>query len=99
MLPQLLIFEPRAVLARGRGSRLPMCDQAAPSSGERLGPSRSLSETDASHGRSVGAARSAFCRIPGPFDEVVLLVVGGILWLFYRDRLREAWGASRLGLA
>jgi hypothetical protein len=29
--------------------------------------------------------------IPGPFDEVVLLVVGGILWLFYRDQLREAW--------
>ena len=29
--------------------------------------------------------------VPGPFDEAVLLVVGGILWLFYRDRLREAW--------
>ena len=29
--------------------------------------------------------------IPGPFDEGVLLLVGGILWLFYRDRLKEAW--------
>lgn len=29
--------------------------------------------------------------IPGPFDEVVLLIVGAILWLFYRDQLREAW--------
>jgi len=29
--------------------------------------------------------------VPGPFDEIVLLVVGGVLWLFYRDQLREAW--------
>ena len=29
--------------------------------------------------------------IPGPFDEVVLLIIGGILWVFYRDRLTEAW--------
>jgi hypothetical protein len=29
--------------------------------------------------------------VPGPFDEVVLLVVGGVLWLFYRDQLHEAW--------
>jgi len=29
--------------------------------------------------------------IPGPFDEAVLLLVGGILWLFYRERLTEAW--------
>jgi hypothetical protein len=29
--------------------------------------------------------------IPGPFDEVVLLVVAGILWLFYRAQLQEAW--------
>ncbi len=29
--------------------------------------------------------------VPGPFDEAVLLLVGGILWLFYRDRLTEAW--------
>jgi hypothetical protein len=29
--------------------------------------------------------------VPGPFDEVVLLVVAAILWLGYRDRLRAAW--------
>ena len=29
--------------------------------------------------------------IPGPFDEVVLLVVAAILWLGYRDQLRAAW--------
>jgi hypothetical protein len=27
---------------------------------------------------------------PGPLDEALLLV-GGLLWLFYRDRLREGW--------
>jgi hypothetical protein len=29
--------------------------------------------------------------IPGPFDEVVLLVVAAILWLGHRERLRIAW--------
>jgi hypothetical protein len=29
--------------------------------------------------------------VPGPFDEAVLAVNGVILWIFYRDRLREAW--------
>lgn len=29
--------------------------------------------------------------VPGPLDEVVLVVVGGVLWLFYRDRFRRAW--------
>jgi hypothetical protein len=29
--------------------------------------------------------------IPGPFDEAILLLVALILFLFYRDRLREAW--------
>jgi hypothetical protein len=32
--------------------------------------------------------------VPGPFDEVVLLVVGAVLWIFYRDQLREAWRRS-----
>jgi hypothetical protein len=32
--------------------------------------------------------------VPGPIDEIVLLLVGGILWLFYRDQLREAWRHS-----
>jgi hypothetical protein len=29
--------------------------------------------------------------VPGPFDEAVLAVVGSLLWLFYRERLTEAW--------
>jgi hypothetical protein len=33
--------------------------------------------------------------IPGPFDEAVLLVVGVVLWLFYRDQLIDAWRVSR----
>lgn len=37
-------------------------------------------------GGAVGVA-----PIPGPFDEAILLVVAGVLWLFYRERLTEAW--------
>jgi hypothetical protein len=29
--------------------------------------------------------------IPGPVDEVALVLVAAILWLGYRDRLRRAW--------
>ena len=29
--------------------------------------------------------------VPGPFDEIVLLLVAAALWLGYRDRLRAAW--------
>ena len=29
--------------------------------------------------------------IPGPFDEIVLLLVAAVLWFRYRDRLRAAW--------
>lgn len=29
--------------------------------------------------------------IPGPIDELVLLLVAPIFATFYRDRLREAW--------
>jgi hypothetical protein len=32
--------------------------------------------------------------IPGPFDELVLLVVAAVLWVGYRERLRSAWSAS-----
>ena len=35
--------------------------------------------------------------VPGPFDEMVLLVVGGVLWLFYREQLAEAWQTARDG--
>jgi hypothetical protein len=37
--------------------------------------------------------------IPGPFDEVVLLVVAAILWLGYRERLRAAWHDAERGTA
>ena len=29
--------------------------------------------------------------IPGPFDEAVLLIVALILFVFYRQDLRQAW--------
>ena len=32
--------------------------------------------------------------IPGPFDEVVLLMVAVILFVFYREQLRDAWRAA-----
>ena len=32
--------------------------------------------------------------VPGPFDEAVLVLVGVLLWAFYRDRMREAWRAA-----
>jgi hypothetical protein len=37
-------------------------------------------------GGAVGVA-----PIPGPFDEAILLIVACVLWLFYRDLLRDAW--------
>ena len=33
--------------------------------------------------------------IPGPVDEAALLIVGALLWVFYRDRLRRAWAAAQ----
>ena len=41
-----------------------------------------------------GLAAFGVLPIPGPFDEVVLLIVGGLLWVFYRDCLREAWSQA-----
>jgi hypothetical protein len=41
-----------------------------------------------------GLAAIGLAPIPGPFDEVVLLIVGAILWLGYRERLRAAWRDS-----
>jgi hypothetical protein len=38
-----------------------------------------------------GLAALGVLPIPGPFDEAVLLIVGVVLWIFYRDCLREAW--------
>ena len=38
-----------------------------------------------------GLAALGLAPIPGPFDEAVLLVVAAVLWLGYRERLRDAW--------
>jgi hypothetical protein len=35
--------------------------------------------------------------IPGPFDEAILLLAGGLLYTFYRQPMREAWQGSRVG--
>ena len=41
-----------------------------------------------------GLAAFGLLPIPGPVDELALLVVGVVLWLFYRGTLTEAWAAS-----
>jgi hypothetical protein len=41
-----------------------------------------------------GLAAFGLLPIPGPVDELALLVVGVVLWLFYRRTLTEAWAAS-----
>ena len=38
-----------------------------------------------------GAAAFGVLPIPGPVDEAALLLLGALLWLFYRERLTEAW--------
>jgi hypothetical protein len=36
--------------------------------------------------------------IPGPFDEALLLLIAPILFVFYREPMREAWSkAARPG--
>jgi hypothetical protein len=40
------------------------------------------------------AAVIGLLPIPGPLDEVVLLLVAATLWLFWRDLLVEAWHHS-----
>ena len=37
------------------------------------------------------AAAFGLLPLPGPLDELVLVLVGAILWLFYRDRFAAAW--------
>jgi hypothetical protein len=41
-----------------------------------------------------GLAVLGLAPVPGPFDEIVLVLVAGILWLGYRERLRAAWHAA-----
>ncbi len=38
-----------------------------------------------------GLAAIGLAPIPGPVDEIVLLIVAAILWLGYREQLRAAW--------
>jgi hypothetical protein len=39
-------------------------------------------------------AALALLPIPGPFDEAVLLLVAPLLFVFYRQPLRDAWASS-----
>ena len=41
-----------------------------------------------------GLAAFGLLPIPGPVDEAALVLIGAILWVFYRRRLREAWAAA-----
>jgi hypothetical protein len=41
-----------------------------------------------------GLAAFGLLPIPGPLDEAALVLVGIVLWLFYRRTLSEAWAAS-----
>jgi len=36
----------------------------------------------------------ALLPIPGPVDEVILLLIAPILFVFYREPMREAWRRS-----
>ena len=38
-----------------------------------------------------GLAAFGVLPVPGPVDEAALLVVGVVLWVFYRDVMRDAW--------
>ena len=41
-----------------------------------------------------GLAAFAVLPIPGPIDEAALLIVGALLWPFYRQPLRDAWAQA-----
>jgi len=36
----------------------------------------------------------ALLPIPGPFDEAVLLFIAPILFIFYREPMRDAWAQA-----
>ena len=36
----------------------------------------------------------ALLPIPGPFDEAVLLFIAPILFIFYREPMRDAWARA-----
>jgi hypothetical protein len=37
--------------------------------------------------------------LPGPLDEAVFVLVGTLLWFFYRDEFREAWSTAGVARA
>lgn len=39
-------------------------------------------------------AALALLPIPGPFDEAVMLLIAPILFIFYRQSMREAWAQA-----
>jgi hypothetical protein len=39
-------------------------------------------------------ALAGLAPVPGPFDEVVLLLAAAVLFLFYRERLARAWSEA-----
>ena len=41
-----------------------------------------------------GLAAFGLLPIPGPVDEAALVLVGAVLWVFYRRTLHEAWAAA-----
>ena len=41
------------------------------------------------------AAVVGLLPVPGPFDELVLLIVAAVLWIVWRDLLIEAWRQPR----
>ena len=44
-----------------------------------------------------GLAAFGVLPIPGPVDEAALLLVGAMLWIFYRQSLRDAWARAAAG--
>jgi hypothetical protein len=44
-----------------------------------------------------GLAAFGVLPVPGPIDEVALLIVGALLWIFYRQSLRDAWARAAAG--
>jgi hypothetical protein len=46
-----------------------------------------------------GLALVGLAPLPGPLDEVALLLAGALLWVFHRDRLREAWSRAAAELS
>jgi hypothetical protein len=68
----------------------------------RLVPSVNILARDGRIPRPLRAlAAFGVLPLPGPLDEVALLIVGLLLWVSYRDCLRDAWrraAVSRTGV-